>query len=124
MVVCDGQDIGKPRHAEHAREILLTLSGKTHQVFTGITILDIVTQNIIYKTGITEVTFKTFPLSFIDEYISSKEPFGKAGAYSLQGNYKNIFVQSIQGEITNALGLPKNLFLEALDELQYKIIEN
>ena len=100
--------LGKPKSCEEAKEMLTLLSGNTHEVYTGVTIV------IIYKDGrageysfyeSTDVTFYPLKEKEIDEYISSGEPMDKAGAYGIQGSFSK-YVKKIDGDFNNVVGLP------------------
>jgi len=103
-IVClDKQILEKPLSDEHAFEMLKTLSNKTHQVITGVTLLINHQVESFYST--TDVTF--YPLSDqeIKDYIQTKEPFDKAGAYGIQGHASK-FVKEIKGDYFTVVGLP------------------
>ena len=103
VVVYDEKIIGKPKDAQHAYEILLSLSGKTHYVITGYTLC---TAKKTY-TGFckTFVRFRQLSDDEIKRYIQSGEPSDKAGAYGIQEKGA-VFVESINGDYFNVVGLP------------------
>lgn len=103
IVVCDGKIYGKPKDEEDAKRMLRELSGKTHQVLTGVTILSGDFEESF--TSATDVTF--FPLSDaqIDAYVATGEPMDKAGAYGIQGR-ASLFVEGIRGDYFTVMGLP------------------
>ena len=104
-VVCDGRILAKPENAAEAREMLRALSGKSHEVLTGIAIVR--TPDGLQASGV-EVTRVTFaPLSWdqIDAYIATGEPFDKAGGYGIQG-IGGKFIPRIEGCYFNVMGLP------------------
>ncbi len=103
IVVHQGRLLGKPSSKEEAFEILSSLSGKTHEVYTGVCILSKERQNCFYEK--TEVTFWDLSEQEITSYIASGEPFDKAGAYGIQGRAA-LFVKSIAGDYYNVVGLP------------------
>ena len=115
VVVFEGKILGKPKDEEDAVQTLKMLQGNTHQVYTGVTILE----NICgkwQKTSFAEKTDVTFyPVSEkeIRDYVKTKEPMDKAGSYGIQGLF-GIYVKSISGEYSNVVGLPVGrLFYEA-----------
>ena len=115
VVVFEGKKLGKPKDEEDAVQTLKMLQGNTHQVYTGVTILE----NICgkwQKTSFAEKTDVTFyPVSEkeIRDYVKTKEPMDKAGSYGIQGLF-GIYVKSISGEYSNVVGLPVGrLFYEA-----------
>ena len=81
------------------------LSGKTHRVITGFTIIDAETGKKITRSVSTRVAFKRLSVREIGDYIKSGEPMGKAGAYAIQGKGA-AFVKSIRGDYFNVVGLP------------------
>ncbi len=103
VVVCDGKIYGKPKDEEDAKRMLRELSGKTHQVLTGVTILSKDLEESF--TSATDVTF--FPLSDaqIDAYVATGEPMDKAGAYGIQG-LGALLVKKINGDYYTVVGFP------------------
>lgn len=105
IVVINGTVFGKPKDTKHAKEILKKLSGRSHQVLTGYTIIDTATFRRKTKVVSSTVYFKELSDKKIDEYIESGEPMDKAGAYGIQG-LGSIFVDKIEGDYFNVIGLP------------------
>ena len=103
VVVLDGQVLGKPRDAEDAIRMLKSLSGKTHQVMTGVCLLK--GERVLTHTEVTEVTFRPLTDREIHNYVATKEPMDKAGAYGIQGAAAR-FVEGIRGDYFNVVGLP------------------
>lgn len=103
VVALDGKILGKPKSEENAKEMLRFLSGRTHSVFTGVTLAS----DKKTKTFAVETKVKFFELTNeeIDAYIKTKEPFDKAGAYGIQG-YGSLLVEKIDGDYFNVVGLP------------------
>lgn len=103
VVAIDDKILGKPKDKQNAFDMLKTLSGKTHSVFTGVTIL----KGEIANTFAVETRVTFFELSDqeILDYIATKEPMDKAGAYGIQG-YGSLLVKEIQGDYFNVVGLP------------------
>lgn len=103
VVFIDGKILGKPKNAESAKEMLSTLSGRTHTVFTGVFI------NSPNGTALfadkTEVEFNVLSDSDIADYIATGEPFDKAGAYGIQGKGA-LLVKGITGDFYNVMGFP------------------
>lgn len=102
-VIIGGEILGKPKDPEDAKRMLRLLSGNTHKVITGCAIFK--GGRSISFSETTEVTF--YPLSDkdIDDYISTFEPFDKAGAYGIQGK-GSLLVKGINGDYFNVVGLP------------------
>lgn len=103
IVVLNNEILGKPRDRDHARETLIRLSGKIHQVITGVAICNATDQRTFYQT--TDVYFRDLAKYEIEAYINTDEPFDKAGSYGIQG-IGGAFVESISGCYYNVVGLP------------------
>ena len=105
IVFIDGTILGKPGSKSEARAMLERLSGKTHQVLTGYCICCQSAARSFTDAVKTEVQFKKLTDAEIDWYLNSGEPFGKAGAYAIQG-IGTFLVRRINGSYTNVVGLP------------------
>lgn len=104
IVYVDGEVMGKPKNAEQAKEMLHKLSGKTHQVITGVTI---VTAKRTENFGITsQVKFTNITDEEINFYVDNYLPFDKAGAYGIQEWIGIVAVEEIKGSYFNVVGLP------------------
>lgn len=103
IVVCNGQILGKPRDREDACRMLKMLSGRSHQVMTGVTLRK--GDAIESCTEITQVYFRQLSEREIAAYVDSKDPMDKAGSYGIQGGAA-IFVEKICGDYYNVVGLP------------------
>lgn len=114
IVVCDDRILGKPRDAADAREMLQLLSGRSHQVMTGLTVLRRDTAAVV--TEVTDVIFRTLSDKEIDDYIATGEPMDKAGAYGIQGGAA-LFCRRLEGDYYNVVGLPVCRLAEILQEL-------
>lgn len=95
--------LGKPRDAEDAKQMLSLLSGKSHRVVSGIYLWYRGTRAVSHD--VTEVFFDHLSSETIDRYVDSGEPFGKAGAYAIQGR-ASAFISEIHGDYFNVVGLP------------------
>ena len=113
IVYSDGEFLGKPAGPEDAKKMLEQLSGKSHQVYTGLAILNTSTGNILTKVSCTDVRFKRLSQKVIDAYVASGEPLDKAGAYGIQGD-GSVFIADIVGSYSNVVGLPLELLREML----------
>lgn len=103
VVAVDDEILGKPVDKEDARRMISLLSGKVHQVYTGVTLsLDGKTKTFSEKT---DVEFFDLTEGEIEEYINSKEPYDKAGAYGIQGK-AGLLVKKINGDYYNVVGFP------------------
>ena len=103
IVVCEGRVLGKPRDEEDAVSMLRLLSGRDHQVMTGMTVLR--GDRIISHTEVTEVIFRELTEQEICRYVATGEPMDKAGAYGIQGGAA-LFCTRMVGDYYNVMGLP------------------
>ncbi|OLO40537.1 septum formation inhibitor Maf [Alkalihalophilus pseudofirmus] len=111
IVVLDGQVLGKPNDRNHAREMLLSLSGKKHSVLTGVSILSQEQQRTFFVE--TYVQFWELSNKEIERYLDTNEPFDKAGAYGIQG-FGATLVKEISGDYFSVVGLPLALTVREL----------
>lgn len=112
IVVLDGRIFGKPGDEEDARRMLRELAGRTHQVITGVCLVHGGQCETFAET--TNVCFRDLSASEIDVYIATGEPLDKAGAYGIQGA-AGAFVDHIEGDYDNVVGLPVARLERALD---------
>jgi septum formation protein len=117
LTVLDNKIIGKPKSKEDAFEILKNSSNNTHMVITGVVIWDVKSGKILHKSDTSYVTFKTMTDEDIHSYIETKEPFGKAGAFAIQGKGEK-YIDHYKGSLTNIIGLPIDSVKEMLKELE------
>lgn len=103
IVALDGAIMGKPHSRDEAVQMLSTLQGRTHQVYTGLTLRQ--GNRVVTETECTAVTFRPMTGSEIEAYVASGEPMDKAGAYGIQG-LGGVFVEGIHGDYFNVMGLP------------------
>jgi len=115
IVVLGDTVLGKPASADDARAMLEHLSDRTHEVISGLALVEKPSGKTLTRSAITEVRFKELTLPEIEAYVRSGEPLDKAGAYGIQGT-AGMFVQSISGCYYNVVGLPLNLLYETLTE--------
>ena len=113
IVILDDEIFGKPLNADDAYTMLQKLSGKTHQVITGVCLLTKNEQRVFRVT--TDVTFKELEMEEIKYYVDNYKPFDKAGAYGIQGGAGK-FVTETNGEYSNVVGLPKDALTKLLKE--------
>jgi nucleoside triphosphate pyrophosphatase len=114
IVYVDRKVLNKPLDGEDARRMLSTLSGRTHTVYTGFTLLEVPGGRSASECAATEVTFRKLESEEIEEYIESGAPFDKAGAYGIQDDLSALFVERINGDFYNVVGLPLPQFYLAL----------
>lgn len=112
IVVLGTHVMGKPHDAAEAQAMLRELSGRTHQVITGVTLTT--TDRQTSFSVITDVTFKAFTDDEINYYVSNYRPFDKAGAYGIQEWIGHIGVTALNGSYFNVMGLPVQRIYEAL----------
>ena len=103
VVVFESEVLGKPITEENAIEMLKRLSGKTHVVYTSVAMIS--SKQKVSFTSKTEVTFYDLDDKEIEDYVKTKEPLDKAGAYTIQGGGA-IFVKEITGDFYTVMGLP------------------
>lgn len=113
--------LGKPMDMDDAEKMLRRLSGETHRVVTGLTLLDTDCSKSVTKLTTTHVKFRALSPQTISRYARTKEPLGKAGGYALQG-VGALLIEKVDGEYNNVLGLPVATFVEALSDLGYELI--
>lgn len=119
-VVYQGHILGKPRDETHCVEMLMQLSGRTHQVMTGVAVCQ---RNQMHSLlSITEVTFRTLSEQECRQYWHTGEPADKAGGYGIQG-LAAVFVESVSGSYSNVVGLPLFETAELLKKYDIQILE-
>ena len=110
---------GKPHTVENAIRMLTSLSGKWHEVYTGITLIDSGNGRKMQHVEITRVRFRKLQPDEIEAYALSGEPLDKAGAYGIQGAGE-AFIDRIEGSYSNVVGLPLSALAEMFHELNSK----
>ena len=119
-VVIGGEIAGKPVDAEDARRMLKLLSGQWHEVLTGVSLIR--SGQIISEVAVTRVKFSELTEAEIDWYVSTGEPMDKAGAYGIQG-YASRFVEGIEGNYSNVVGLPVQVVYRLMKEFELRIAD-
>lgn len=114
IVVCDGKILGKPHSVAEAERMLHLLSGRDHQVMTGVTVLRGERETCF--TEITDLHFRPLSDAEITRYVKSGEPMDKAGAYGIQGGAA-LFCEKMSGDYYNVMGLPVCRLWKALREI-------
>ena len=120
FITFEGRLLGKPHTEKKARKMLKELSGKAHSVITGFTIINTKNKKTISKSVETKVYFKKLTQKDIDNYVKTKEPLDKAGAYAIQGLGASL-VNRIEGDYSNIIGLPLKTLTESLKKFNIKI---
>lgn len=116
IVAIDGEILGKPKDEDDAIRMLRRLSGREHQVYSGLAIVDIEKGITLQDYVVTQVKFSELSEEDIKKYVDSKDPMDKAGAYGIQGK-AGVFVQEINGDYYNVVGLPMNRLNQRLKEM-------
>ena len=116
VVALEGHIFGKPRSSDDARHMLEKLSGRTHSVVTGVTLIRLPDAERITFVESTLVHFATISAEEISRYLATNEPYDKAGAYAIQGRAGR-YISRIEGCYFNVVGLPLARLQHALNEL-------
>ena len=120
IVVCAGEILGKPKDTTDASRMLHLLSGRDHQVMTGMTLLR--GETCLTHTEITDIHFRQLSDREIDAYIRTGEPMDKAGSYGIQGGAA-LFADRMVGDYYNVMGLPVCRLGQLLREIAPEIME-
>jgi septum formation protein len=117
IVVVDDEILGKPRDKADATRMLLLLSGRSHEVITGVCVARLATSNqqLVTCSEQTKVFFEEIAEDEIEAYIATEEPMDKAGAYAIQG-IASRWVSKIEGDYANVVGLPVALVWKMLQK--------
>ena len=115
VVSCDGKILGKPKTHEDAYQMIASLQGRLHQVYTGVTIIQGGVRSTFHE--VTDVRVIPMSQQEIREYANTDEPMDKAGAYGIQGSFGK-FIDRIEGDYYNVVGLPLARVYEKVRELQ------
>ena len=116
IVALDNEVLGKPKDEEHAKIMLQKLSGKTHQVYTGITIRT--PEKSISKTDVALVEIDKLSENEIDFYLKNYKPFDKAGSYGIQEWFGMAKIRKMEGSYYTIMGLPTHLVYSILKDLE------
>ena len=111
VVAYQEQILGKPADEEDAKRMLSMLSGQTHEVYTGVCVIEDGEAKTFYEE--TKVTFYEISDEQIDHYIKTGEPMDKAGSYGIQGKAA-VFIKGIEGDYYNVVGFPIARFLQEI----------
>lgn len=113
LVSLDGRPLGKPIDAKDAHRMLRDLSGREHEIFTGVCLIDAATGREEVQVERTSVRFRELTNAEIDAYIATGEPMDKAGAYAIQGGGGS-FVERFDGSFENVVGFPVDVVRDML----------
>ena len=118
----NGKMLGKPRDGQNAKEMLEMLSGNVHEVYTGVCVTDSGSGKSVSDYEITKVYFRKLSDNEIGRYVATGEPLDKAGAYGIQGK-ACLFVEKIEGDYLNVVGLPAGVLAKILrEEFKFNIM--
>ena len=120
IVVCAGRVLGKPRTPEEAEEMLTLLSGRDHQVMTGVTVIGPAGTRTF--TEVTDIYFRALSREEILRYVESGDPMDKAGSYGIQSGAA-IFAEKLVGDYYNVMGLPVCRLYQTLKEIAPELFE-
>jgi len=120
VVSLDGQSLGKPTDKQHCVEMLMALSGRRHQVVTGVCVR--FGGQLLSTTVTTGVNMGVISYAEASRYWESGEPRDKAGAYAVQG-YGAVYVTSIEGSYSNVVGLPLYETAQMIEQLGYRLYD-
>ncbi len=118
--VYDDKILGKPHTKDKSLEMLSMMNGKSHSMFTGLTVIDTESGREISKCVETKIRFCDLKPEEIEEYVNTKEGLEKAGAYAYQGLGRKL-VDRVEGSETNILGMPIETLMEILAELKRQV---
>ncbi len=115
IVILDDQILGKPTDKEAAKDMLSALSGRSHRVITGISLQHLASERVETRIESTTVTMGAISADQIERYVASGSPLDKAGSYGIQDEGA-FFVQRIEGDFYNVMGLPLHLLYRMLTD--------
>lgn len=118
VVAVSGQILGKPASHEDAYRMISMLQGRTHQVYTGVTLIDCGQTGSTVRTFVEKTDVSVYPMSEpeIKSYAADEDPMDKAGAYGIQGKFA-AFIKGIDGDYNNVVGLPVGRVYQELKQL-------
>ena len=119
IVVCQGKTLGKPHDEAEAKAMLRLLSGRDHQVMTGMTVIK--GETVLTHTEVTDIHFRELSDAEIDAYVATGEPMDKAGAYGIQGGAA-LFAEKMVGDYYNVMGLPVCRLWQMLHEIDPEVL--
>ena len=117
IITLNGKVLGKPHTEEREIEMLTELSGSIHSAITGYTIIDTDSGKIVSDAVETKIYFRKLTQDEIKNYVATGKPLDKAGAYAIQGKGA-LFVEKIEGDYYNIMGLPLSAVVEKLKEFK------
>lgn len=121
VVVKAGRILGKPSGPQEAAEMLRLLQGGGHEVYTGVALVDVFSQETVVEHEMTRVFFNPLTEGEISRYVATGEPMDKAGAYGVQG-LAALFINRLEGCYTNVVGLPLARLAIMLKQIGYEVL--
>lgn len=121
IVVLDGELLGKPENPGEARGMLGRLAGREHQVLTGVAVFDGAAERLVAGLESSMVTIAALTAEEIAWYVATGEPLDKAGSYAIQ-DLGALFVERVEGNYTNVVGLPLPLTYRLFEELGFNLL--
>lgn len=122
IVVLDGEVMGKPSDLTEAKTMLRRLSGRTHEVITGVALVNVGSGALRVTHERTGVRFADLSDAEIESYVATGEPMDKAGAYAAQGR-GSLFIEGIEGDYWNVVGLPVRIVYRLVSDMQGELRE-
>lgn len=122
VVVLEGRILGKPADPAEAHQMLSSLTGREHDVYTGVALFEPDRDTLVSATDRSEVRIAALDKDEISWYVSTGEPLDKAGSYAIQG-LGALFVEKVVGNYTNVVGLPLPLTRSLFRQLSYDILD-
>jgi septum formation protein len=120
-VVLGREILNKPSSHEHAYQMLMRMSGRSHKVYTGVAVVDAGNNEVLIGHTASDVYFRSLDPAEVRAYARTEEPMDKAGAYALQGA-ASAFVDRIEGCYTNIIGLPVPLTVRMLRQVGVRVL--
>ena len=121
VVSIDGIILGKPTDENHAFRMLKLMENRWHEVITGLTLVNVNTMKCRTDSEMTKVKISSYPKGFLDRYLSTREPYDKAGSYGIQG-LGSLMVECIEGCYFNVMGLPVFRLSRMLEKEGYEVL--
>jgi len=123
LIAYQGQKIGKPENAEAAKTILKMLQGRSHEIYTAVFVMDVSGHTQASSLEKVKVRMHEMSEAEIEDYVATKEPLDKAGAYAVQG-IGSRFIRELKGDRLAAIGLPLGVLARFLSERGFTLPEN
>jgi len=116
FIAIDDTVLGKPKTIERAREMIRTMNGRSHFIYTGYAVIDSATGKTVENVVETKVYFKTLTEEDIENYLAVSNALDRAGAYAIQDEESALLIERFEGDYANAMGFPVDAVLETLKQ--------